>query len=212
MGSANLLVHQPFDEPPPWNILLIEDIYGDNNAQGLQCETSPCILYIQNSGPFALGVPFRDGFAINYGMEWGGVFINHLEGGGGGFPSGYNWSLVEDDPIRVRILGLHFNPRLNLPPVFDSGWQTCETISQVTNKPTCEPIDLDGNPILVTLTRNWAADETHCPPYDPTLEIDEQPTAPDGTCRLTFRIEFAVNSSRIATAELWVHSAWFNSR
>lgn len=195
MQSANALDHNRIDEPPPWDQLLIPDIYGDRSAQGLQCETPVCILYLQNSGPLTLGIPFQAGQTFNYGIEWNLVALNR-QNSAQGFPTGYNWTPVSEDPIIVRILGLHYNPDLNLPPVFDSGYQDCETVSDITDKPTCEPIDLAGNPILVTLEGVFHADETHCP-------IGE-------TCYLTFRVEFAVNAPTIATAELWIHSAWFN--
>ena len=195
MQRASLIPRGPFDTTPPWDQLLVPDRYGDRNAQGLQCETSPCILYLQNSGPQVLGIPFQAGQSFGYGIEWNLVAINY-QSLAQGFPTVYNWATVADDPIRVRIMGLHFNPALGLPPVFDSGWQDCETISDITDKPTCEPIDDNGNPILITLAGVFNADASHCP-------VGE-------TCYLTFRVEFAVNSPAIATAELFVHSAWFN--
>jgi len=195
MDRASLIPRNRSDTSQPWDQLLLPDRYNDQSAQGLQCETPVGILYLQNSGPLALGIPFRAGDVFNYGIEWNLVAINHQDSAQG-FPAVYNWATVAEDPIRVRIIGLHFNPALGLPPVFDSGWQDCETISDLTDKPTCEPIDGGGNPILITLDRTWTADETHC--------------AAGEVCRLTFRVEFAVNGPNIATAELFVHSAWFN--
>lgn len=201
MTSANLVPKVPSTTQSPWNLLHIMDRYGDLHAQGMQCEypATQCILYLQNQGPNGAGIPYRAGDSFDLGIEWNNVTLDRMESGGGSFPVGLPWSGVETDPIRVRILLLRYEGGI---PLYDSaasiGWQDCQTIAAITGKPTCEPIDTEDNPILITLEDTWTADETHCDAGE--------------TCLATFRVEYLTNSDAIGVSELWLHSAWFEPR
>lgn len=198
MMSANLVPKVPSTTQSPWNLLHVVDRYGDTHAQGLQCEypATQCILYLQNQGPNGRGIPYRAGDTFELGIEWNNITLDRMESGGGSFPVGLPWAGIETDPIRVRVLILPFEGGV---PYYDSaaslGWQDCQTIAAVTGKPSCEPIDIRGTPILVALADTWRADETHC-------DVGEM-------CLATFRVEFWTNSETIGVSELWVHSAWF---
>lgn len=201
MDRASLIPRGLFDMQSPFDLLLVPDIYGDQSAQGLQCETSPCDLFLQNSGVDNQGIQFKPGDRFRMNVQWNNVTFNQVRARAG-FPPGYPWTPAYEDPFIVRLLGLHYDPDLNLPPVFDTPFQGCDTIDAITDRGTCEPLDANDNPILFNLGRVWIADETHCP----ANAQDE-----DGYCRLTVRIEFKVNAPNIATAELLVHSAVFES-